>query len=631
MKNMWKLLNSKFMRYWIGAGLIIGLVAVICETFIIPVNNLPKRADVEDVLYSEFEEKLNNKQIECAYYSESSKYIYYVSSEDSKMYRVYNIATESLDSELALNDVVISDLSDLEFAEYKEDNRRTYMIFALGFMFLLFCINYSRKNPNKGVAASVIGEDSGVAGTTGEKIKPNKTGKTFDDIAGLVEVKKDMKCLVDFLVNKDKYISAGATLPKGIILYGPPGTGKTLLAKAVAGEANVNFIYASGSDFVEMYVGVGAKRIRELFQKAKKLAPCIIFIDEIDAMGGKRSSGNENSEDRKTLNALLTEMDGFNETENILVVAATNRIDDLDQALLREGRFTNKYCVPLPETSSERRAIIDIYVKNKRLAEDVDLDGLAKETIGFSPAKIESLLNEAAIISVQNDSHFITKEHLESAMCKILLRGHQREDQSERDAEELRIVAYHESGHAIIGKLVGKEIPKVTILSSTSGAGGYTLTMPFKHNLLSKRELEQEVMSLYGGRVAERIYFNNDRNKVTTGASNDIDRANSILNEYITKYGMIEKFGLVTLSDGMVSNEFVFNEKVDLSKQLEDDTYDLLMENKDKLVALANMLLERETIHEEELDEIMGISKPATESVKPADTNTNKVTLEKEN
>jgi cell division protease FtsH len=599
------------MRYWLRAGLILGLIVVIAETFFVPANNLPSKEKVKDVLYSDFEEKLSEHLIFKAYYSDKASYIYYITSDDLKMYRVYNITSEGLDAELAKNDVVIAELDELQFSETVEETRNAYLMFLIGALFLVFLVVYTRQSTQPEASASLI-TGEGTVPNTPDKTTKNKTGKTFDDIAGLKEVKRDMKCLVDFLVNKDKYIDAGAKLPKGVILYGPPGTGKTLLAKAVAGEANVSFLSAVGSEFVEVYVGVGAKRIRELFQKARKQAPCIVFIDEIDAVGGKRSTGNENSEDRKTLTALLTEMDGFNESDNILVIAATNRIDDLDSALLREGRFTNKYCVPLPETASERREVIDIYVKNKRLAEDVDLDNLSKETIGFSPAKIESLLNEAAIISVQNDSHYITKAHIESAMCKILLRGHQREDQSERDAEELRIVAYHESGHAIIGKLVGKEIPKVTILSSTSGAGGYTVSMPFKHNLLSKKELEQEVMSLYGGRVAERIYFDNDNDKITTGASNDIERANDILNEYITKFGMIDKFGLVTLSDGMVSKEFVFNEKVELSKHLAEETYRLLCENRDKLIALANLLLEKETIHEEELDEIMGTAKSET-------------------
>ena len=239
---------------------------------------------------------------------------------------------------------------------------------------------------------------------------------------------------MDFLTDKDKYIEAGAVLPKGVILYGPPGTGKTLLAKAIAGEAGVPFLYASGSDFIEMYVGVGAKRIRELFAKARKQSPCIVFIDEIDAIGGKRS-GMDNSEDRKAINALLTEMDGFNELDNVVVIGATNRMEDLDPALLRPGRFSDKFCVPLPENAKERLEVIDIYATNKDFAPDFSMEALAKETVGFSPAQIESLLNEAAIIQVQEDRPYIDKDIIDKAMYKVLLNGHEKRD-TERNTEE---------------------------------------------------------------------------------------------------------------------------------------------------------------------------------------------------
>ena len=431
----------------------------------------------------------------------------------------------------------------------------------------------------------------------------NPNIKKFSDIAGLKEVKKDMESLVDFLKYKEKYIEAGAKLPKGVILYGPPGTGKTLLAKAVAGEAGIPFLYMSGSDFIEMYVGVGAKRVRELFEKAKKQAPCIIFIDEIDTIGGKRG-GENNSEDRKTINELLTQMDGFKETENILVIAATNRLEDLDSALVRPGRFTNKFCVPLPQTAKERLEVIQIYTKNKKFAEDVDFNNLAKETIGFSPAKIEALLNEAAIISVQKRKDYIDKEILDEAMFKILLSGHIKDNQNDRDKNELEVVAWHEAGHALIGKLNGKEIPKVTILSSTSGAGGVTFTTPSKTGLLSVKDLKNEVKELYGGRCAEGIFYQ-DENKVTTGASNDIDRATDIIKEIVMTYGMTDSFGLLNLSKLGVDNKIIIEKEIELSKQLQEETNELLKKNYSKLEKIALLLLENETIYESDLDKIM--------------------------
>lgn len=427
---------------------------------------------------------------------------------------------------------------------------------------------------------------------------------TFDNVIGLHEVKKDMLSLVDFITNKDKYVAAGAELPKGVILYGPPGTGKTLLARAVANTANVPFYYMSGSDFVELYVGVGAKRVREFFEKAKKNAPAILFIDEIDAIGGKRGQDNENGEDRKTINALLTEMDGFTECDNIIVIATTNLLDNLDPALTRAGRFTNKYCVPLPASTEERIEIIEFYAKNKKFSEDVDLKELAKQTIGCSPADIKSILNEAAIISVQEDNRYITKSILDKAIMKNILNGHIKESQTGRDKKELKLVAYHEAGHALVGKLFKKDVTKVTILSTTNGAGGVTFTIPDKQGLMSIEELKQEVCQLYAGRLAEYLLFN-DYEKVTTGASNDIDRATEIIRQIVSDYGMNDTYGLLNLNRLKIDPKVLLNEEVKLSKELSDKTLELLKKNKRKLDKIANLLLEKETIYEKDLNEIM--------------------------
>ena len=428
--------------------------------------------------------------------------------------------------------------------------------------------------------------------------------KTFKDIAGLKEVKKDISCLVDFLTNREKYEEAGAKLPRGIIFYGPPGTGKTLLAKAIAGEAGVPFISMSGSEFIEMYVGVGAKRVRDLFKEARRIAPCIVFIDEIDAIGGMRGGKDSNSEDRKTINALLTEMDGFKETENIIVIGATNRLEDLDPALVRPGRFTNKYCIPLPETIEDRLEVINLYIKNKKLDESVDLKALAKETVGFSPAKIEALLNEASIISVQDDSKFITKEIIDKAMYKILLQGHMKEDVSERDKEELNVVAWHEAGHAVIGHLFGKDITKVTVIPSTSGAGGVTFSTPNKTSLLSAEDIKHEIMELYGGRLAELLYYKGDKNKITTGASNDIERATDLINGYVTRYGMSDDFGMLNLSSARVDNKVIISQEVSIAKELELVTKEVLEHHYAELKEIANMLIEENTIYNAQIKEI---------------------------
>ena len=428
--------------------------------------------------------------------------------------------------------------------------------------------------------------------------------KTFQDVAGLCEVKRDVQCIVDFLKNGERYKNMGATLPRGIIFYGPPGTGKTLLAKAIAGEAGVPFHYMSGSGFSEMYVGVGSRRVRNLFAKARKKTPCVIFIDEIDAVGCARSGPDMHRDDRQTLDALLAEMDGFETTDNVIVIAATNRLEDLDPALLRPGRFTNKFCVPIPETPKERLEIINLYAKNKKIANDVDFDALAKETTGFSPAAIEALLNEAAIIAVQDDKAAIDTASIEKALFKSLLRGHIKENQAERDRDELRLVAWHEAGHALVGKLNGKSIPKVTILSSTSGAGGVTFSTPKSIRLHSVDDLKAEVSELYAGRIAELMLLK-DKNKVTTGASSDIKKATNIIQPLITSFGMSDEFGMLNLDQLQVNQTTIIEHEIKLAKEIETMTVEILTANYDKLEAIANSLMENETLYEADLDKIL--------------------------
>ena len=601
--------NKAFGKASLILILLIVLEIVLGNIFYKPCNDKIRKDEILDLSYSDFTELLNDKQINIVYFGATSDNLY-INTVDDKYYTVNNPNYENFKKDLLEQGVIVKKIVDLQTANEVEDSRVahiTLLAFAL-ISILIYCLykTYTEssdsegkmvviKNKKKKVPLSQNGDAVEVGAN--KQISNKDVGvKSFSDIAGLTEVKRDMQCVVDFLINKDKYLEAGAQLPKGIILYGPPGTGKTLLAKAVACEADVPFIYMSGSEFIEMYVGVGAKRVRELFAKARKQAPCIVFIDEIDAIGGKRT-GHDNGEDRKTINALLTEMDGFKETENIIVIAATNRLEDLDPALLRPGRFTNHYCVPLPETVADRLEVINLYIKNKHIDDAVDLKALAKETVGFSPAKIEALLNEASIISVQDGSSVITKEIIDKAMYKILLQGHAKDDMAERDKEELELIAWHEAGHALVGHLFGKDITKVTIVPSTSGAGGVTFSTPTKTHLLSASDLEHEIMELYGGRVAELIYFKDDKTKVTTGASNDIERATEFIHNYVTKYGMSETFGLLNLERADVSIDTIVQSEIEIAKMLETKTYEMLKKYIDKLTTMANLLIENETIY----------------------------------
>ena len=428
---------------------------------------------------------------------------------------------------------------------------------------------------------------------------------TFNNIAGYSEPKKDMEFLIKFLKNPHKYYKMGAKLPKGIILYGPPGTGKTLVAKAIAGEAGVPFFSVSGSDFVEMYVGLGAKRVRGLFEDARKNAPCIVFIDEIDAIGTKRGGYGGNSEKDQTINALLAELDGFDTREPIIVIAATNRVEDLDPALIRPGRFDRHIAVNLPD-KRERLEILKIYVKNKEIDKDVCLEELAELTIGFSGAGLEALINEATIIAVNNGANIVRKKDIDDAYFKIVMKGHKKNNKKNIDKKEKKLIAYHEAGHALCAKLLtNNSVPKVTIIPSTSGAGGATFNIPQKLGLFSKKEILNEIKVLYGGRVAEYM-LTEDENEITTGASQDIKQATKYIKKYFNEFGMSEKFGMLNL-DVLDKAELSLGveEAIKLSNKLYKETLELLKNNKDKLDEIAKELIEKETLNEKDLDRII--------------------------
>lgn len=456
-----------------------------------------------------------------------------------------------------------------------------------------------------GVFFGLLFKTSGIgAGLSDRKEKDAKSDVKFSDVAGLEEVKEDLMTVVDFLKNPDEYKEAGAEIPKGVLLYGPPGTGKTLLAKAVAGEAGVKFKAVSGSDFDEKYVGVGASKMRKLFDDAKNNAPCIIFIDEIDSMGGRRHS-KQNSYDRQTLNTLLSEMDGFDGSGGVVVIAATNRIEDLDPALTRPGRFDNHFAVSLPATAKERKIIINLYTGNKKFADDVDMESFAKETMGSSPATIKTVLNEAAIIATRKNKGIITREILDEAWMKQLMEGHLKKN-GEKDNVEL--VAWHEAGHALAGLLMGQDLTKASIIPSTSGAGGATFITPRKLGLFTVKELREQVVMLYSGRNAEAVLAekNGEDLGITTGASNDIEKATGIIKKMITEYGMNENFGLLNLEELEIKPDVIAKEAVNLSKELCSESYKLMIDNADTLKKIAEALIEKETLTGEEIRKIAG-------------------------
>ena len=442
-------------------------------------------------------------------------------------------------------------------------------------------------------------------GTTHTKKEEPTTDKikkvTFDDVQGIDELKPDLYRLVDCLKNPKKYQELGARMPKGVILYGPPGTGKTLIAKALAGEAGVPFHSACGSDFVEKYVGVGAQRVRELYKQARKTAPCIVFIDEIDAVGGGRGDSN-NSEKDQTINALLAELDGFRGTDNVLTICATNRLDILDPALMRAGRFDLKLAVGLPDKEG-REAILKLHSKNKKLSKSVNIPHVAKQTVGFSGAELEALLNESALIAASGNKKSIDIDDIENAFFKIIMQGNKKKNKD--DDKQLELIAWHESGHTLVTKLLTKTgVPTVTIIGSTSGAGGVTFMTPEEEKLSSKKDLKNEIKISYGGRAAEELLLGNS-DDITTGASQDIRQATSVIKSYISNYGMGDK-GLLDVRQ-LTSQYDILEEATKLSNDLYKETFDFLKENFDKLKALATALLEKETLYEDEIDVILGL------------------------
>ena len=444
----------------------------------------------------------------------------------------------------------------------------------------------------------------------------SETGKTFADVAGQEEAKEALKEIVDFLHNPQKYTDIGATLPKGALLVGPPGTGKTLLAKAVAGEAHVPFFSISGSEFVEMFVGMGAAKVRDLFKQANEKAPCIVFIDEIDTIGKKRDGQvGGNDEREQTLNQLLTEMDGFDGQKGVVILAATNRPDSLDKALLRPGRFDRRIPVELPDMRG-REAILKVSARGVKMDETVDYNEIARATSGASGADLANIVNEAALRAVRMGRRMVSQQDLEESV-EVVIAGYQRKD-AEVSVNEKKIVSYHEIGHALVAAMQSHSAPvhKITIIPRTSGALGYTMQIEEDQRfLMSRDEAFNKIVTLTGGRAAEELIFHS----ITTGASNDIEQATRIARAMVTRFGMSEQFGMVALET--VSNQYlggdaslacsehtamrIDEEVIDTVRQAHDKACQILKENEEKLHELAAYLLEKETITGEEFMEIL--------------------------
>ena len=485
------------------------------------------------------------------------------------------------------------------------------IMFLLFFLFWRLVFGRMMKKGGFGANAMAFGKSNAKVYVKAQ------TGKTFKDVAGQDEAKEALKEIVDFLHNPAKYTSVGAKMPKGALLVGPPGTGKTLLAQAVAGEANVPFFSISGSEFVEMFVGMGAAKVRDLFKQAGEKAPCIVFIDEIDTIGKKRDGNGMggNDEREQTLNQLLTEMDGFNATKGVVILAATNRPETLDKALLRPGRFDRRIPVELPDLQG-REAILKVHAAKIKMEDNIDFGAVARATSGASGAELANIINEGALRAVRMGRDKVSQTDLEESV-EVILAGYQRKG-AVISKEEKAIIAYHEVGHALVAALQKNSAPvhKITIIPRTSGALGYTLQIDEGEKfLMNKEEAFNKIATLTGGRVAEEIQFNS----ITTGASNDIEQATRMARAMITRYGMSDEFGMVALET--INNQYLGGDttlacsnetatRIDAAviamvKEAHDKAYQIISSHKDKLDEISAYLLEKETITGEEFMEIL--------------------------
>jgi ATP-dependent metalloprotease FtsH len=575
-----------------------------------------KEGTKKEIHYSDFNKMLKENKVKIVELKGDQIIITPIGQDNAAIkttYYVYNVNDPDLIKKL--------DKNKIDFFRTKESTNYLMAILStiLPFILIYGAMWFLFKALSKGGGGGVMG-----VGKSNAKVYVEKeTGITFKDVAGEEEAKDSVKEIVDFLHNPTKYTKIGAKLPKGALLVGPPGTGKTLLAKAVAGEAKVPFFSLSGSDFVEMFVGVGASRVRDLFKQAQQMAPCIIFIDEIDAIGKSRDShyGGGNDEREQTLNQLLANMDGFDSSKGLVVLGATNRPEVLDKALLRPGRFDRRIIVDKPDLKG-RIDILKVHAKHVLMDESVDLEAIGKATSGAVGSDLANMINEAAILAVKNGRTAVTQADLFESV-EVVVAGKEKKDRI-LGKEEKRIVAYHEVGHALVTALEknAEPVQKITIVPRTMGSLGYVMSVPEEEKyLMSKDEILSRIVVLYGGRAAEKLIFNS----ITTGASNDIEKATHFARSMVTQYGMSEKFGLIGLESveskyldgrtvlncGEQTAAEIDKEVMQILKECYDKAENLLADNRDVLDKVAEFLISKETITGEEFmkiyNEIKGI------------------------
>ena len=600
------------MRKWKGYGFFVAMAAIILIAMIS--SDFMSGWTEENYTYTQFKDDLSNHKIQSVVVGQNEQVPtgeIRVTMKDSKKHSFYapdvNVVIEKLDDAHFTN-VVVSDVETTPW--YLE-----ILPYAIGFVliFILFTMMTSQAQGGGGGNAKMMNFGKSRARMTA----PDEKSKTFADVAGLVEEKEQLEEIVDFLEAPQKYTNLGARIPKGVIMVGPPGTGKTLLAKAVAGEAGVPFFSISGSDFVEMFVGVGASRVRDLFAEAKKNAPCIVFIDEIDAVARRRGSGLGGGHDEReqTLNQMLVEMDGFGINEGIIVMAATNRVDILDPAILRPGRFDRRIHVGLPDVRG-REEILKVHAKNKPLADDVNLEEIARTTAGFAGADLENLLNEAAICAARENRPYLMDEDIRKSFIKVGI-GAEKKSRiiSEKDK---RVTAYHEAGHAILFHVLPDVGPvyTVSVIPTGQGAGGYTMPLPEKDEMyLTKGKMLQDSVVCLGGRIAESLVFDD----VTTGAVQDIRQATERARDMVTKYGFSDELGMINYSTS--DDEVFIGREIGHAKNFSEGTAavidqevkriiescrekatKILKENRKVLDKLAELLIEKERIGQQEFE-----------------------------
>ena len=595
--------NNKPIIYY---ALVVFLVLMILNAFVFPLflNN-----KVQEVGYSDFLSMVDKKEVKQVVLN--SDYIVFTAEVDGKLGTFQTAVFPDDGLRERLEDAGVS------FSAYIEPEQSPLSSFIFTWVIPILIFSIIGR-----VAFSIMQKRGGLNsmnfGQSNAKIyAENETGVTFKDVQGEDEAKEALEEIVNYLHNSEKYTKIGAKLPKGALLVGPPGTGKTLLARAVAGEAKVPFFSISGSEFVEMFVGMGASKVRDLFKQASEKAPCIVFIDEIDTIGKKRDSSpyGGNDEREQTLNQLLTEMDGFDANKGVVILAATNRPDSLDPALLRPGRFDRRIPVNLPDLQG-RVAILKVHAKDVKMDDNINWEAIARATSGASGAELANIINEAALRAVRNNRETVTQDDLEESV-ETVIAGYRRKN-AVLSEEEKRIVAFHEIGHALVAAKQTNSAPvtKITIIPRTSGALGYTMQVEEEDkNLMSKEELLNKIATLTGGQASEEVVFNS----ITTGASNDIETATKLARSMVTRYGMSSTFGMVALETvnnqylggdtslccSSKSSEEIDEEVIKIVKEAREKAIGILKENEAKLNELASYLLEKETITGEEFMSIL--------------------------